>query len=118
MKNMEMICATLSNAPIRMNAPAIMIVTIEALKGSPLAPFPFASQAFTPDKGSTLSFAMACKVLGATMMEPSAEEIVAAASPTGMIHQPCQAISDMTRREVSARSCGPTETANLYAMNT
>jgi hypothetical protein len=88
------------------------------LKGSSSLPFPLASQKLLILEGNSLSLAIACNVLGATMIEPNAEDIVAAANPIGIISHPCQAISDMTSLDVFARSVGLADEASLKAMNT
>ncbi len=59
---------------------------------------------------------MACKVRGATIIEPSADEIVAAANPVGMSHQPWTAMLPMTKFSVSASCAGLAEAANFQAI--
>ena len=95
---------------------AITTVTIEALKGSSEAPFPAESKPLTFCEGNILSRAIACKVRGATIIEPSAEEIVAAANPKGIIHQPCHAMWLICNCVVSAKASGLAETANFHAI--
>ena len=52
-----------------------------AQRGSPAWPNPLARSRFSAGKGRTRSWPSACRVRGATRIEPSAEESVAAASP-------------------------------------
>jgi len=85
---MEIIVATELIFPRATNANAIRMVTREALTGSPSFSLPFASHLFNDLTGKDLSLAKACNVLGATITEPSAEEIVEAAKPKGIAIAP------------------------------
>ena len=80
MKNMEMISATTFTSPIQTNITAIILVTIPAFNGSFF--FDLERKVLAFMFGRTLSLPKACSVLGATMNEPNADDIVAAASPT------------------------------------
>ena len=71
-------------------------VTSVALIGSLVSPLPFSRTLFTLLDGKERSPASACRVLGATRMEPMAEEKVEAASPSGIIKPPAMAISPIT----------------------
>ena len=71
-----------STSPITTKKIAITPEGTAAQRGSPAVPNPFATNWFSPGKGKTLSWPSACRVRGATRIEPSAEEIAAAASPT------------------------------------
>ncbi len=62
-----------------------MILIKPALVGSLSFSLPLASHPFRPVPGKTLSLPMACSVLGATMIDPRAEEREAAASPIGIM---------------------------------
>ena len=64
---------------------AITQVIKVPFKGSLFFAFPLAIQLSKPLDGNTLSLPRACRVLGATIIEPKAEEIAAHASPIGII---------------------------------
>ena len=85
---MEIIVATELIFPRATNANAISIVIMEALTGSLSFSLPFASHLFNDFIGKDLSLANACSVLGATITEPRAEEIVEAAKPRGIAIAP------------------------------
>ena len=71
-------------SPTNKKNKAIRIVITVALKGSPFL-VSFDKSALIPLFGMIPSEAKACKVLGATIIEPKALENVAAASPMAMI---------------------------------
>ena len=85
MKNIEMILATKSISPMAIKKNAMKILINDACTGSLESAFPYPSQRLTKLFGNILSAPMACKVRGATRMEPSAEDSAAAAKPIGMI---------------------------------
>ena len=89
-----------------------MVKTV-ALNGSSDFPLPFDIQLLNDSNGISLSLPIACNVLGATIIEPNAEEIVAAAKPKGITHHPCQATLDITRVWVSDNSAGLADVASL-----
>ena len=60
-------------------------VTIVPFKGSLFSFFCLANQKSILLEGKILSFASACKVLGAIIIDPKADEIAAHASPIGII---------------------------------
>jgi len=70
-----------------------MAVTNVAFQGSEVLPFPLDSERFARGIGIDRSRARACKVLGATRIEPIADEIVDAAKPSGIITAPKTAMS-------------------------
>ena len=82
MKNIVNICAIKSNSPIATNTIAIIPDTDVAYTGSCVSPTPFSMRWFNLGIGSTLSRASIWSVLGATIIEPRAEENAAAANPT------------------------------------
>jgi hypothetical protein len=87
-KNMDMISATAFISPIPIKINEIQIVTSVAFNGSLFLEPPFARMLFMELVINILSAANAFRVLGATIIDPKAEEIVAAASPIGIIgHQ-------------------------------
>jgi len=96
MKNIEIISATEFTFPSATNTRAIISVTSELLIGSLSLSRPLASQLFICGLGKALSEASAWSVLGATIIEPKAEEIVEAASPRGTTQLPCIAILPIT----------------------
>jgi len=85
---MEMISATAFTFPAATKIKAIRQVIREALYGSFISPLPLDSQRLSLLAGNALSIASACRVLGATRIEPMAEEKVDAASPKGIIKAP------------------------------
>ena len=104
MKNMEMISATALMSPINTNANAMTHVAKDARTGSCSGPRPLFNQSLMPS-GKMPSAAMACSVRGATMMEPSAELMAAAANPTGMMG-PQSAMFSMYSSSVASASSG------------
>ena len=83
-----MISATAFTSPISTKKKAMMHVTNVALTGSPFLTFSLLSQLFSLGMGIIRSAEMALSVLGATIILPKAEDIVAAARPMGIIgHQ-------------------------------
>ena len=83
MKNIEIISATALTSPKITKTIAIIQVTIEAFIGSLSEALPLANHLFTAFDGKDRSMDKACKVLGATITEPKADEIVEAAKPRG-----------------------------------
>ncbi len=83
-KNIEITPATELTSPNEMNTIAMTNVSMEALYGSRFFPFPRDSMIFIFLNGIVLSAAMACRVRGATIIAPIAEDDVQAASPKGM----------------------------------
>ena len=114
MKNMEMMRATKSTLPAETVRRANSAVSRVALRGSLASPTPAASQPLARRRGMTASRAKACRVRGATMMEPMADEIQAQARPIGMIG-PHRAMRPMISGS-PARSCGVATLANLKMM--
>jgi len=110
-KNIEIALATKFSSPTSTKAKAIRMVTRELLKGSFDTGFPLANQVFTNLVGNTLSRPMACRVLGATIIEPRADEREAAANPIGIIG-PQTAILCIIIWSL-ASSCGVAEMLNL-----
>jgi hypothetical protein len=94
MKNMLMICATKLTFPIATKRRAIPPEIRVAFSGSWAGPRPRARKALALTVGRTRSRARACSVRGATRIDPTADEMVAAPSPIGMIG-PHRAIFDM-----------------------
>jgi len=90
---------------------AIKIVTSDPLMGSLSFLRPFANQRLAGFCGKILSNPMACKVRGATIIEPNAELSEAAARPTGIMG-PHTAISCMINWSLT-NSSGEAEMANL-----
>ena len=78
MKNMEMVLATKFSSPTATKTKAMATVTRVLLKGSLDTGFPCENQILMNLVGNILSSPIACSVLGATMMDPIAEEMVAA----------------------------------------
>ena len=95
-KNILIIPATLFTSPIMINTRAIKTVTRVALNGSLVSPLPLKRNAFNLLEGKERSPARACRVRGATSIEPMADEKVDAARPMGMIAFPARAISAIT----------------------
>jgi hypothetical protein len=95
MKNMEMISATALTSPNATKIIAIKQVIKDAFMGSLSLTRPFANQLFNAFEGKDLSIDNACKVLGATITDPIAEDIVDAANPNGTTMAPPNAILDM-----------------------
>src|SRR5659263_301396 len=91
-KNIVIISATALTLPTETKMIAIISVTRVALTGSPSLLLPDASHLFSLMDGREASLARACRVRGPTMTEPSAEEMVDAASPSGTINTPPIAI--------------------------
>jgi len=85
MKNIEITSATALTSPIKTKTKAITLVRIVAFLGSFFFGVPLATHLFTVSLGNTSSLPIAYNVLGATIKEPKAEEIVAAANPIGII---------------------------------
>lgn len=81
---MDIISATAFTSPINTKMMAMMLVTIVAFRGSLFFAVPFETNQLIPVCGKTLSPPMACKVRGATINEPNADEMVAAANPNGI----------------------------------
>src|SRR5210317_820695 len=106
-KNMEMICATKFTSPTITKTKAIRMVINDPFTGSLSVFFPLANQLFMDFCGKISSNPMACKVRGATMIDPSAELSEAAASPMGIIG-PQMAILLMINWS-STISCGVAE---------
>ena len=71
-----------STSPTTTKKTAMAPDSAAAQRGSPASPDPLATKRFSAGKGSTLSWPSACRVRGATRIEPRADESVAAASPT------------------------------------
>ncbi len=78
---MEIISATAFTSPIKTKTIAITLVKMVAFLGSLFFLVPLETQKLTRLFGKTLSPPMACNVLGATINDPKADEIVAAAKP-------------------------------------
>src|SRR5690554_5749739 len=114
MKNIEMICATIFTSPISTKKNAIAQVMRVAFTGSPSPSLFLVSQVLIFLEGKDLSVAKVCKVRGATMTAPKAEDMVAAANPKGTTMNPNTAMSDIIIC-LLAKSLGLAETANLYA---
>ena len=91
-KNMEMISATAFMLPSATKTNAITIVTSEALTGSLSDRLAKESHLLILSEGNDSSCARACKVRGATIIDPKAEDIVEKASPRGMKNAPPIAI--------------------------
>ena len=83
--------------------------------GSFVLLFPFAIQVSNFLEGKTLSFPKACKVLGATNIEPSAEDTAAQAKPIGIIG-PQIAILLITSSSVLAKSCRDADKVSFNAI--
>ena len=96
MKNIEMIWATAFTSPKTTKSMASAQVIREALKGSLSFFRKRLSHLLMRGRGKLLSLASACSVLGATMTDPSAEEMVEAASPSGITMAPYRAILPIT----------------------
>ncbi len=113
---MVIIRATELTSPSKTKTRAMPNDTIDALAGSRESPFPLVRKTFSFRNGNILSDAIACKVRGATIIEPMAEEEVQAASPNGTTNQPNKAILDMINWSAAKSSC-EAETANFQAIN-
>ena len=87
-----------------------------AQRGSPAPPNPLASNRFSAGKGRTRSWPSAWRVRGATRIDPSAEDRVAAASPIKTAG-PQTATRAMTNWSAWSSS-GFTLTASLMATTT
>ena len=81
MKNILIICATKSISPRATKKIRIAAVTQVAFAGSLVSPLPRLRNRFHPVEGKKLSALRACKVRGATRIDPRAEESVAAPKP-------------------------------------
>ena len=86
-------------------------VTIVALRGSFASPCVAASSSFILGAGMMRSLPIAWRVLGATRIDPIAEDRVAAASPIGTMG-PHRAIRLMTSWSAT-RTSGATEVASF-----
>ncbi len=91
-KNMDIISATVLTLPNRTNSEAISNVTSVVFTGSPSWLLADESHLLSLIEGNEVSFASACRVLGATMSEPRAAVRVVAARPRGIITAPPMAI--------------------------
>jgi hypothetical protein len=103
MKNMLMILATKFTFPRETKRRMMTTVTMVALTGSLVSPFPRPRNWLALGMGRTRSPASAWRVRGATRIDPMADEIVAAASPRGMMG-PHRAMSDMMNWFVASDS--------------
>ena len=90
-KNIEIIAATTLTSPYATKI-KLMLVTIVELKGSFSSPTPLPIKLLILLPGKVLSIPIACNVLGATSIDPIAEDIVDAANPSGIIIEPKTAI--------------------------
>ena len=84
--------ATVFTSPSITNTMAIIQLTRVALTGSACSPFPLDKKLLSLFEGNETSLPKACKVRGATNMEPIAEERVDAPRPNGTIIAPPKAI--------------------------
>ena len=75
-KNIVIIPATTLISPNATKIPAITNTIIDALKGSLSSPFPLDMNLLILADINELSIPRACKVLGATITEPNADEII------------------------------------------
>ena len=73
-----------------------MLVTKDAFTGSLSFARPALNHLFIVSIGNDSSSANACKVLGATKIDPKADENVEAAKPKGINNIPQKAISPIT----------------------
>ncbi len=105
--------ATASTSPSATKTNAIIQVTREALTGSLSFSLLFPSQALILREGNERSMASACKVRGATITEPTADDMVDAASPNGMATAPPTAIFAMISWCCN-RSSTDADRASLY----
>ena len=85
MKNIEIIWATKFISPMYMKNNAIAQVRYMLFIGSLSFFLPFAIQRSSFREGNTWSLPRAWRVLGAIIIDPSAEDIAAHASPIGII---------------------------------
>lgn len=82
---MEITSATALTSPTKTKTNAMALVSIVAFLGSFFPLVPFDTHLLINLLGKTLSIPIACKVLGATINESKADDMVAAARPIRMI---------------------------------